>query len=190
MFAGHVPFRSAVAIGVAAIVLSCLAAPLAGPQVPATAPVPPEGRGAAPPPAAPAAGRGSATQADHPANAAADFSPKPPVVALSPADQVQQFWLPAGYRIEPVLADPLIDSPAHISFDGNGRMYVLELRGYTQTPDGLDILAPVGRISRHEDRDGDGTFERHTVFADNLLFPRFAMPLGADTILTMETNAD
>jgi putative membrane-bound dehydrogenase-like protein len=141
-------------------------------------------------PAPPAAGRGSATQADHPANAAADFSPKPPVVALSPADQVKQFWLPPGYRLEPVLSDPLIDSPAHISFDGNGRMYVLELRGYTQTPDGLDILAPVGRVSRHEDRDNDGTFEHHTVFVDNLLFPRFAMPLGANAILTMETNED
>jgi mono/diheme cytochrome c family protein len=149
---------------------------------------------AAPPapqvPAAPAGGRGSATQADHPANAAADFTPKPPVLALSADEQVSQFWLPPGYRITPVLSDPLIDSPAHISFDGNGRMFVLELRGYTQTPDGLDILAPVGRISRHEDRDNDGTFEHHTVFVDNLLFPRFAMPLGANAILTMETNED
>jgi mono/diheme cytochrome c family protein len=168
-------------------VVACLAAaPLAAQQAPAT---PAGGRGATPTPAA-GAGRGSATQADHPANAAADFSPKPPVVALSPADQVHQFWLPPGYRIEPVLSDPLIDSPAHISFDGNGRMYVLELRGYTQTPDGLDILAPVGRISRHEDRDNDGTFEHHTVFVDHLLFPRFAMPFGPNAILTMETNAD
>ena len=28
------------------------------------------------------------------------------------------------------------------------------------------------------------------MFVDKLLFPRFAMPLGANTILTMETNAD
>lgn len=173
--------RSAAGI-IAAVCL--VVAPRAEQQAPAA-----PGAGATQTPAA-GAGRGSATQADHPANAAADFSPKPPVVALSAEAQVSQFWLPSGYRIAPVLSDPLIDSPAHISFDGNGRMYVLELRGYTQTPDGLDILAPVGRISRHEDRDNDGTFERHTVFADNLLFPRFAMPLGADAILTMETNAD
>jgi mono/diheme cytochrome c family protein len=182
----RIPVGLVAAFGVAAVAMSLAGATLAG-QQPSAAPA--GGRGAVQTPA-PGAGRGSATQADHPANAAADFSPKPPVVALSPADQVRQFWLPAGYRIEPVLSDPLIDSPAHISFDGNGRMYVLELRGYTQTPDGLDILAPVGRVSRHEDRDNDGTFEHHTVFVDHLLFPRFAMPFGADAILTMETNAD
>jgi mono/diheme cytochrome c family protein len=186
MTVGHQSFRSATTIGLATVVVLLAAAPLVGQQAPAA---PAGGRGAVQAPAG-GTGRGSATQADHPANAAADFSSKPPVVALSPADQVHQFWLPPGYRIEPVLSDPLIDSPAHISFDGNGRMYVVELRGYTQTPDGLDILAPVGRISRHEDRDNDGSFEHHTVFVDNLLFPRFAMPFGANAILTMETNAD
>jgi mono/diheme cytochrome c family protein len=187
MVGERVGFRT-VAAGAATAIVAVSSLSLAG-QQPA-APAQPA-RGAAPPaPTAPAAGRVSAPQADHPLNAGADFSPKPPIVALSPADQLQQFWLPAGYRLEPVLSDPLIDSPAHISFDGNGRMYVLELRGYTQTADGLDILAPIGRISRHEDRDGNGTFEHHTVFADKLLFPRFAMPLGANAVLTMETNAD
>ena len=114
---------------------------------------------------------------------------KSPVVALTPAEQVTRFWLPAGYRLEPVLSDPLIDSPAHVTFDGNGRMFVVELRGYEQTPDGIDAIAPVGRISRHEDRNNDGVFEHHTVFVDKLLFPRFATPFGADAILTMETNA-
>ena len=98
--------------------------------------------------------------------------------------------MPPGYRLEPVLADPIIDSPAQITFDGNGRMFVVELRGYEQTLDGIDAIAPVGRISTHEDRNNDGTFEHHTVFVDKLLFPRFAMPFGANAILTMETNAD
>ena len=109
---------------------------------------------------------------------------------LSPDEQAKQFWLPPGYRLEPVLSDPLIDSPGQITFDGNGRMFVVELRGYVQTPDGIDSLAPTGRISAHEDRDGDGTFEHHTVFVDGLLFPRFAMPFGANAILTSETNKD
>jgi mono/diheme cytochrome c family protein len=33
-------------------------------------------------------------------------------------------------------------------------------------------------------------YERHTVFVDKLVFPRFVMPFGANSILTMETNAD
>jgi mono/diheme cytochrome c family protein/glucose/arabinose dehydrogenase len=136
------------------------------------------------------AGPLAAPDAKDPANAKADLSPKPAVRALTPDEEARQFWLPPGYRLEPVLSDPLIDSPGQITFDGNGRMFLVELRGYEQTPDGVDSLVPTGRISAHEDRDGDGTFEHHTVFVDRLLFPRFAMPFGADAILVSETNRD
>jgi len=135
-------------------------------------------------------GPGAAPDANDPANAKADRSPKPPVKPLTPDEQARQFWLPAGYRLEPVLWDPLIESPGQVTFDGNGRMFVLELRGYEQTPDGVDALVPTGRISAHEDRDGDGTFEHHTIFVDGLLFPRSATPLGANAILTSQTNSD
>ena len=49
-----------------------------------------------------------------------------------------------------------IEDPGQIAFDGNGRMFLVELRGYYQTPDGIDRIPPVGRISLHEDRDSDG----------------------------------
>jgi mono/diheme cytochrome c family protein len=42
----------------------------------------------------------------------------------------------------------------------------------------------------HEDRDNDGVYERHAVFVDKLVFPRFVTPFGSNSILTMETNAD
>jgi glucose/arabinose dehydrogenase/mono/diheme cytochrome c family protein len=124
------------------------------------------------------------------ANAEADFSPQPPVLPLSPAEQAKRFVMQPGYRIAPVLADPDIQEPGAIAFDGNGRMFVLELRGYMQDKDGKGQLDPVGRISRHEDEDNDGVYERHTVFVDKLVFPRFVMPFGADSVLTMESNAD
>jgi mono/diheme cytochrome c family protein/glucose/arabinose dehydrogenase len=135
-------------------------------------------------------GPGAAPDANDPANANTDLSPKPPVVALTPAEQATRFWLPPGYRMEPVLADPIVEDPAQIAFDGNGRMFVVELRGYFQTPEGIDLIPPIGRISMHQDRGNDGTYEHHTVFLDKLVFPRFVMPFGANTILTMETNAD
>ena len=69
-------------------------------------------------------------------------------------------------------------------------MFLVELRGYYQSPDGIDRIPPVGRISLHEDRDGDGAYERHTVFVDKMVFPRFALPFGPNAILTMETNTD
>jgi hypothetical protein len=139
-----------------------------------------------------ARGRGvpGAPALDDPANANADFSPRPPVVALAPEEQARRFWLPPGFRLEPVLSDPIIEDPGQIAFDGNGRMFLVELRGYFQTPDGIDLTPPIGRISMHEDRDNDGVYEHHTVFIDKLVFPRFVTPLDNGTILTMETNAD
>jgi mono/diheme cytochrome c family protein/glucose/arabinose dehydrogenase len=135
-------------------------------------------------------GPGAAPGAKDPANADADLSPKPPVRALSPAEEARQLWLPPGYRMEAVLSEPIIEDPAQIAFDGNGRMFIVELRGYYQTPEGIDLIPPIGRISMHEDRDNDGTYEHHSVFVDKLVFPRFVLPFGRGTILTMETNAD
>jgi mono/diheme cytochrome c family protein len=137
-------------------------------------------------------GRGifEAPAADDPANANADLSPKPPVVPLPPAEQARRFWLPPGYHVTPVLADPDIEEPGQLAFDGNGRMFVVELRGYDQTLDGIDLTPPIGRISVHEDRDNDGVYEHHSAFVDKMVFPRFVTPFGANSILTMETNAD
>src|SRR4029434_8732382 len=82
------------------------------------------------------------------------------------------------------------EEPAQIAFDGNGRMFVLELRGYMQDADATGELDPVGRISVHEDRDNDGKYDTHSVCVEKLVFPRFVMPLGANAILTKESNAD
>src|SRR4029079_12040654 len=49
---------------------------------------------------------------------------------------------------------------------------------------------PVGRISVHEDANNDGRYEKHSIFVDKLVFPRFVLPLGANAVLTMESNAD
>lgn len=132
----------------------------------------------------------AAPDAADPLNAGADLSPKPPVLPLRPDEQATRFWLPPGYRLEPVLADPVIEDPGQVAFDGDGRMFVLELRGYEQTLDGRDLVPPIGRISVHEDRDDDGVYEHHRVFVDGIVFPRFVLPWGADSVLTMETHQD
>ena len=153
----------------------------AGPGAPGT-PGQPAGRG----------GRGGlgGPQENDPANATADYAPKAPVTPVTPAEQQKRFWLPPGFKMEPVLTDPDIEESAQIAFDGNGRMFVLEIRGYMQDADATGELDPVGRISVHEDRDNDGKYEKHSVFVDKLVFPRFVTPFGANAVLTMESNAD
>jgi len=118
----------------------------------------------------------------------ADFSEKPPIKRLDPADEQKHFQLPPGFRIEPVLTDPLIEDPVGITFDGNGRMYVLEMRSYMRDADGSNSRDPISRISRHEDTDGDGIYDKHTVFADKLVLPRIGFPLGDGEILALETD--
>jgi mono/diheme cytochrome c family protein/glucose/arabinose dehydrogenase len=120
----------------------------------------------------------------------ADFSKKGTVPVLSPADEAKKIWLQPGFKLESVLNDPDIQEPAQIAFDGNGRIFVLEIRGYMQDADAAGELDPVGRISLHEDKDGDGIYETHHVFVDKLVFPRFVTPFGKDAILTKESNSD
>jgi mono/diheme cytochrome c family protein len=119
-----------------------------------------------------------------------DLAPKPPVKPLPVEDQQAKFLLPPGYGLEPVLTEPHIQQPGAITFDGNGRMYVLELRTYMLNADSEGTLNAVSGISRWEDEDNDGEYEKGTMFVDSLVFPRFVLPVGPNSILTMESNAD
>lgn len=130
-------------------------------------------------------GRGVVPTPDPPG---ADFLKRPPLQRLDPAVQQQLFLLPPGFTIEPVLADPVVQSPVGITFDGNGRMYVLEMRSYMRDADGTGAHEPISRITRFEDTNGDGTYERRTVFVDNMVMPRIAFPIGDGVILALETN--
>jgi mono/diheme cytochrome c family protein len=157
-------------------------APAAAGQTPAGQPA---GRGAP-------GGRGGqgGPGKDDPINADVDYSKKPPALPKTPADELKQFILQPGYRLELVLADPDIQDPTAMAFDGNGRLFVLEERGYMNDADATGELDPVGRISLHVDTDGDGVYDKHTVFVDHLIFPRFLTPFGPNAILTKESNAD
>ena len=117
-----------------------------------------------------------------------DFTPQPPVQALSPEDELKTIQLPPGYSLELVLSErDGVKEPVAIAFDGDGRMYVAEMRSYMQDIDGGGEHEPVGVVSRHESTKGDGHFDKHTIFADKLLLPRMVLPLD-DRVLINETD--
>jgi glucose/arabinose dehydrogenase/mono/diheme cytochrome c family protein len=127
-----------------------------------------------------------------PPPAAADRSPAAPapdIKAMSPLASIATMELPSGYRLEPVLTEPDIAEPVMVAFDGNGRMYVAEMRTYMMDADAKGEQEPFSRVSRHEDTDGDGVYDKHTVFADKLLLPRIMLPLDGRIIIG-ETNTD
>ncbi len=114
-----------------------------------------------------------------------DQSSKAP--PLSPEQSIATMEIQPGFRLVPVLAEPHIHEPSAIAWDGNGRLYVVEMRTYMQDIDGNNAFSPTSRVSRHEDTDGDGVYDKHTVFADNLVLPRMVLPL-LDRVIIRETN--
>ncbi len=123
-----------------------------------------------------------------PGNVGADWAEVTPVQPKRPEEQAKTFLLPTGYRMEPMMSDPDIIMPTAFEWDGNGRMYVVEMRTYMLDADGRDKYQPISRISRWEDTNGDGKYDKHTVFVDNLVLPRMVLPLDGDSILTNETE--
>ena len=117
------------------------------------------------------------------------YEPTGETPMLSPEEALKTMHLPEGYSLELVVAEPNVEEPAVIAFDGNGRMYVAELRTYMQDADGTGEDEPISRVSWHEDTDGDGKMDKHGVFVDNLLLPRIILPLD-DRILIQETHTN
>jgi mono/diheme cytochrome c family protein len=149
-------------------------------------PVPPTAAGApqAPTLAGGAGGRGAAN------SELADFSPKAPYLPRTAAEEAKTFMLPAGYRMELVASDPDVISPVVIEFDGNGRMYVVEMISYMMDAGASREHDPISRISRWESTKGDGHYDKHTVFVDKVVAPRMVLPLQDGVILMSETDSD
>lgn len=96
----------------------------------------------------------------------------PPAPVRTPAEELKTFQLAPGLRVELAAADPLVQDPVAMAFDPQGRMWVVEMRSYMPDLDGNGEDHPTGRVSVLEDTDGDGFFEKGTVFLDQLIMPR------------------
>ncbi len=107
---------------------------------------------------------------------------------LSAADALDSFEIAAGLRLETVACEPLVVDPVAIRFDEDGRMWVVEMRDYpTGPPPGH---APLSRIRILDDDDGDGTFDRSHVFAEELLLPTGIQPWNGGAIVTLAGRID
>jgi mono/diheme cytochrome c family protein len=92
--------------------------------------------------------------------------------ALSPEQEARTFHMAPGYQVELVAAEPLVVDPVFAEFDGNGRLWVVEMQGYAVGEKMVNMTEPVGDIAILEDTDGDGIFDKRTVFQDKLVLPR------------------
>ena len=99
-----------------------------------------------------------------------DYSAElPRIASKSPEDSVKAMKLKAGFHAEIVAAEPLIRSPMAMDFDEFGRAFVVELPEYNQY--GSAKPHGKGAIKLLEDTNGDGRFDKATVYVDDLNYP-------------------
>src|SRR5437762_14260804 len=91
---------------------------------------------------------------------ASPFAAESSTSPLAPRQELATFHL-ADDRLtaELVAAEPDVLAPVAIAWDAEGRLFVAEMTDYPSGP-------VSGRIRMLEDRDGDGRYERATIFAD------------------------
>lgn len=100
------------------------------------------------------------------------FDEIPPSPALSPKEGLKSFVLHEDFEISTVAHEPEIQNALALRFDGDGRMWVVEMRAYMSNANGEGEEEPIGRISIHEDSNGDGFYDKSSVFLDGLNQPR------------------
>ncbi|MBA4064574.1 MAG: dehydrogenase [Isosphaera sp.] len=87
------------------------------------------------------------------------------------------FTLPKGFTIELAAGADLAPRPVAAAFDEKGRLYVTDSSGSNEKVQEQLAKKP-HRVLRLEDTNGDGTFDRQTVFVRNVMMPQGAMWLG------------
>jgi putative membrane-bound dehydrogenase-like protein len=97
--------------------------------------------------------------------------PPTPSSPLSPREELASFCFAPGFRIELAAAEPEVVDPVALTFDEEGRLYVVEMRGYPNGGIGEGLPRLPGRVKLLEDGDGDGYYEKAVVFLDDLRFP-------------------
>ncbi len=116
---------------------------------------------------------------------------------LSPEQSLAALHLQPGFKAELVAAEPLVLDPIAFDWGADGRLWVVDMFDYplgrvdpiatnrpTRKAQGEEILtppeggsyAPGGRIKVIEDTDGDGRYDKATVFLDNVNFPTGLLP--------------
>ncbi len=90
----------------------------------------------------------------------------------TPEQELATFQLEDGLQIQLVAAEPLVEDPVVMTFDPDGRLWVVEMRGFMPDIDGKGENERVGRISILEDADGDGKMDASKIYLDSLVMPR------------------
>ena len=104
--------------------------------------------------------------------------PEPTEVARA----LETIHVPEGFEVQLVAAEPLVKDPVAIDWGPDGKLWVVEMADY---PLGIDGKGkPGGRVSFLEDTNGDGQYDKATLFAEELSFPTGVLTWGSGILIT------
>jgi putative membrane-bound dehydrogenase-like protein len=120
----------------------------------------------------------------------------------SPDEALKSMHLKPGFQIELVAAEPLVVDPVAFDWGPDGRLWVVEMRDY---PNGITWKKPGdefgvagGRVKVLTDENGDGKYDKASVFLDKVPFPTgvkvwrkgILVTAAPDVFYAEDTNGD
>jgi putative membrane-bound dehydrogenase-like protein len=119
----------------------------------------------------------------------------PRVPPVEKSNYAKVFQLKKGFELQLAAAEPLTLDPIDISFDENGRMFVVEMLDYSEL---REVQPHLGQIRMLQDTNGDGVFDTMTVYAEDLPWPTAVccydggifVAASPDIIYFKDTNGD
>ena len=104
---------------------------------------------------------------------------------ISPTEAINKMHLEDGFAVQLVAAEPLITAPVAMTFDKEGRIWVLQMNDYMPDTLGTGEDKPSGKVVILSDKNGDGLMDERKIFLDSLILPR-AICLIENGILVAE----
>ena len=86
--------------------------------------------------------------------------------------KVSGLQVPEGFTIESAVSETLLSYPMFASFDGSGRLFVFESTEPNVKGTAQMLAEPSYHVRLLQDLDGDGDFEKTSIFAKNIPFPK------------------
>src|SRR5262245_22067856 len=104
----------------------------------------------------------------HAADFPAPYNSEPDQTGPMPAQEAAaKMMLPEGFKATVFAAEPDVQNPIGMAWDGKGRLWIAENYTYAEAGVRYDLKLR-DRIVVFDDKDGDGHFDTRTVFNDEL----------------------
>jgi putative membrane-bound dehydrogenase-like protein len=102
--------------------------------------------------------------------------------AKEPEESRRCFQVREGFAVQLVASEPQVRDPVAFDWGADGKLWVAEMGDYPSGTDGKG--KPGGVVRWLEDADGDGRYEKSTVFLEGLNFPNGVLAWGKGVLIS------